>query len=330
MIENWDASIESLRNTAVNHGASVRERANRAMTSRLINHRVNVTVKATPIEENCPLYVGKVNTVVTRSQTRQSKENGIFDESDQNDEQTELNLEEGTDNLETGEILPPVDCCSPINPVTQTNSSTLFAEQQNSEELAPLNSEVSSKTDVDAYEPMPASTEGNNKLLTIRCFAFKYPEVIPVSDKTSKSVIQALLQVFRRMGFPREIQSDKGKSIMSRLTVEFFKKVNIKISKSSIFRPQRNTVERFHRSVKLNLKASCIAAAILLGVKLKGYYNKQTEFSIQTGHNSLASLKNNAGSNVRVRLLFVVLSLKLFNIPVVHVKGKENLNGLLK
>ncbi|GFS97462.1 retrovirus-related Pol polyprotein from transposon 297 [Trichonephila clavipes] len=71
------------------------------------------------IEENCPSYVGKVNTVVTRSQTRQSKENEIFDESDQNDEQTELNLEEGTDNLENGEILPPIDCCSPINPVTQ-------------------------------------------------------------------------------------------------------------------------------------------------------------------------------------------------------------------
>ncbi|GFT43957.1 retrovirus-related Pol polyprotein from transposon 17.6 [Trichonephila clavipes] len=93
------------------------------------------------IEENCPSYVGK---------------------SVQNDEQTELNLEEGTDNLETGEILPPVDCCSPINPVNQINSSTLFAKQQNIEELAPINSDVSSKTDVDAYEPMPASTEGNN------------------------------------------------------------------------------------------------------------------------------------------------------------------------
>ncbi|GFS99794.1 retrovirus-related Pol polyprotein from transposon 17.6 [Trichonephila clavipes] len=97
-----------------------------------------------------PLGSRAVNTVVTRSQTRQSKEKEIFDESDQNDEQTELNLEEGTDNLETGEILPPVDCCSPINPVTQINSSTLFAKQQNSEELAPINSEVSSKTDVDA------------------------------------------------------------------------------------------------------------------------------------------------------------------------------------
>ncbi|GFS65617.1 hypothetical protein TNCV_1924731 [Trichonephila clavipes] len=145
------------------------------------------------IEENCSSDVGKVNTVVTRSQTRQSKENEIFDESDQNDEQTELNLEEGTDNLETGEILPPVYCCSPINPVTQISSSTLFAKQQNCEGFAPINSEVFSKTDVDACEPMPASTEGNNQLTTIRRFASKYPYVIPVSDKTSKFVIHALL-----------------------------------------------------------------------------------------------------------------------------------------
>ncbi|GFT56969.1 retrovirus-related Pol polyprotein from transposon 297 [Trichonephila clavipes] len=71
------------------------------------------------IEKNCPSYVGKVNTLVTRSQTRQSKESEIFDESDQNDEQTELNLEEGTENLENEEILPHVHCCSPINPLTQ-------------------------------------------------------------------------------------------------------------------------------------------------------------------------------------------------------------------
>ncbi|GFW29668.1 retrovirus-related Pol polyprotein from transposon 412 [Trichonephila clavipes] len=51
----------------------------------------------------------------------------MFDESDQKDEQTELNLE---DNLENEEVLPPVDCCSPINSVTQIKSSIFIAEQQ--------------------------------------------------------------------------------------------------------------------------------------------------------------------------------------------------------
>ncbi|GFU71101.1 retrovirus-related Pol polyprotein from transposon 412 [Trichonephila clavipes] len=98
------------------------------------------------IEENYSSHVGKVNTVVTRSQTRQSKENEIFNESDQNDEQTELNLEEVTDNVENEEILPPVDCCSPINPVTQIKSSTFIAEQQKT----CLNNRVSQKRKYEA------------------------------------------------------------------------------------------------------------------------------------------------------------------------------------
>ncbi|GFR33125.1 retrovirus-related Pol polyprotein from transposon 412 [Trichonephila clavata] len=90
------------------------------------------------IKENCSSHVGKVNTVVTRSQTRQGKEKEILRESDQNAEQTELNLEEITDNSENEEILPPVDHCSPINPVTQIKSSTFIAEQRKSKELAPI------------------------------------------------------------------------------------------------------------------------------------------------------------------------------------------------
>ncbi|GFV39553.1 hypothetical protein TNCV_1367941 [Trichonephila clavipes] len=71
-------------------------------------HQRNMTkCKRKGIEENCPSNVGKVNAVVTRSQTRQSTENNIFDESDQN-EQIELNLEEGTEKSENEEILPPV------------------------------------------------------------------------------------------------------------------------------------------------------------------------------------------------------------------------------
>ncbi|GFU32639.1 retrovirus-related Pol polyprotein from transposon 17.6 [Trichonephila clavipes] len=102
------------------------------------------------IEENCPSNVEKVNAVVTRSQTRQSTENNIFDESDQN-EQIELNLEEGTQNSENEEILPLVDCCSPINPVTQIKPSTFIAEQQKSKELAPIIESVKKGNEAD-YE----------------------------------------------------------------------------------------------------------------------------------------------------------------------------------
>ncbi|GFS98428.1 retrovirus-related Pol polyprotein from transposon 17.6 [Trichonephila clavipes] len=99
------------------------------------------------IEENCPSNVEKVNAVVTRSQMRQSTENNIFDESDQN-EQIELNLEEGSENEE---ILPPVDYCSPINPVTQIKPSAFIAEQQKSKVLAPIIESVKKGNEAD-YE----------------------------------------------------------------------------------------------------------------------------------------------------------------------------------
>ncbi|GFU81009.1 transposon Ty3-I Gag-Pol polyprotein [Trichonephila clavipes] len=51
----------------------------------------------------------------------------------------------------------------------------------------------------------------------------KFPEAIPVSDISSVSVTDALLNIFSRMGFPREIQCDQGTSFTSALTTEFLK-----------------------------------------------------------------------------------------------------------
>ncbi|GFR07066.1 retrovirus-related Pol polyprotein from transposon 297 [Trichonephila clavata] len=212
----------------------------------------------------------KQNTFVTLSQMQQFEETNYLIDTEQNSEQIELDrVEEEEVNSENKEILPPVNTYSPISHIIQIQSNTFIATQQKSEELAPIFSEEFIKTNVNACEPMPTSTEGNKEIITIRSLASKYPDAIPVPDKTSKSVIHALLQVFGRMGFPRKIYSDKGKSIMSLLTVEFFKKVSIKMSRCSIFPPQGNSMERFHRSVKRILKASCIDAAILFGVKLK-------------------------------------------------------------
>ncbi|GFY00065.1 retrovirus-related Pol polyprotein from transposon 17.6 [Trichonephila clavipes] len=54
---------------------------------------------------------------------------------------------------------------------------------------------------------------------------------------------------------------DQGTSFMSRLTVKFFNRFGIKVSRSSVYHPQSNPVERFHRTVKRVLKVSCIEAA---------------------------------------------------------------------
>ncbi|KFM62646.1 Pro-Pol polyprotein, partial [Stegodyphus mimosarum] len=63
------------------------------------------------------------------------------------------------------------------------------------------------------------------------------------------------------MGFPKEIQTDRGTSFMSNLGIEFVEKFGIKVSRSSIHHPQSYPVERFHRTVKRILKGLCIEAA---------------------------------------------------------------------
>ncbi|GFS74438.1 retrovirus-related Pol polyprotein from transposon 17.6 [Trichonephila clavipes] len=109
-----------------------------------------------------------------------------------------------------------------------------------------------------AVGPLPVSTKQNRYLITSICVASKYPEAIPVESSTSPNVIDALLSIFSRIGFPREIQSDLGTSFTSELTTTFFNKFGIKVTRSSVNHPQSNAVERVHRTIKRVIKALCV------------------------------------------------------------------------
>ncbi|GFU13569.1 retrovirus-related Pol polyprotein from transposon 412 [Trichonephila clavipes] len=124
--------------------------------------------------------------------------------------------------------------------------------------LVPIISEVFSKINIDAVGPLPVSTKQNRYLITSICVASKYPETIPVESITSPNVIDALLSIFSRIGFPREIQSDLGTSFTSELTTTFFNKFGIKVTRSSVSHPQSNAVERVHRTIKRVIKALCV------------------------------------------------------------------------
>ncbi|GFU14808.1 retrovirus-related Pol polyprotein from transposon 17.6 [Trichonephila clavipes] len=104
--------------------------------------------------------------------------------------------------------------------------------------LVPIISEVFSKINIYAVGPLPVSTKQNRYLITSICVASKYPEAIPVESITSPNVIDALLSIFSRLGFPREIQSDLGTSFTSELTTTFFNKFGIKVTRSSVSHPK--------------------------------------------------------------------------------------------
>ncbi|GBM95241.1 Retrovirus-related Pol polyprotein from transposon 412 [Araneus ventricosus] len=126
--------------------------------------------------------------------------------------------------------------------------------------LVPVIQEVFSKINIDACGPLPETPKGNRYLITAICLTSKYPEAIPVADINSVSVADALLNIFSRIGFPREVQTDQGTSFTSALTSEFFEWFGIEICHSSVYHPQSNPVERFHRTVKRLLRALCLEA----------------------------------------------------------------------
>ncbi|GFY01510.1 retrovirus-related Pol polyprotein from transposon 297 [Trichonephila clavipes] len=126
--------------------------------------------------------------------------------------------------------------------------------------LVPIIQEVFTKLNIDACGPLPITSKGNRYLITAICMSSKFPEAIPVSDISSVSVTDALLNIFSRMGFPREIQCDQGSSFTSALTTKFIERFGILVKHSSVYHPQSNPVERFHRTLKRLLRVLCLDA----------------------------------------------------------------------
>ncbi|GFX25136.1 retrovirus-related Pol polyprotein from transposon 412 [Trichonephila clavipes] len=91
----------------------------------------------------------------------------------------------------------------------------------------------------------------------------RYPDAIPVANLCSTTVVNALLQIFSRIGFPRELQTDQGTSFMSALTTEFLERFGVKVVRSSVYHPQSNPVERMHRTLKRILRVLCGGNSIL-------------------------------------------------------------------
>ncbi|KAF8773121.1 Retrovirus-related Pol polyprotein like [Argiope bruennichi] len=137
-----------------------------------------------------------------------------------------------------------VRCCDHCQQVGKPND-----KKRAPMNLVPIIKEVFGKINVDAVGPLPIAASGKRYLITAMCLASKYPDAVSVSDITSMSIVGALLQIFSRMGFPKEIRYYQGTSFMSELTTEFFERFRVKVVRSSAYHPQSNPVERFHRTL---------------------------------------------------------------------------------
>ncbi|GBN40535.1 Retrovirus-related Pol polyprotein from transposon 412 [Araneus ventricosus] len=126
--------------------------------------------------------------------------------------------------------------------------------------IVPVITEIFKKINIDASGPLPKTPSGNRYIITALCMSSKYPDAIPVANLCSTTIVNALVQIFSRMGFPRELQTDQGTSFMSALTTEFLEKFGVKVVRSSVYHAQSNPVERMHRTLKRILRVMCLEA----------------------------------------------------------------------
>ncbi|XP_077559123.1 uncharacterized protein LOC144174347 [Haemaphysalis longicornis] len=123
--------------------------------------------------------------------------------------------------------------------------------------LVPVITEPFRRLVIDTVGPLPATTSGYRHILTVLCPATKFPEAVPLKELSSVEIVNALLSVFARVGFPAEIQSDQGTVFTSALTTTFLEKCGVKLIHSSVYHPQSNSVEKLHSVMKRVLRAMC-------------------------------------------------------------------------
>lgn len=104
---------------------------------------------------------------------------------------------------------------------------------------------------MDLVGPVVKSARGHQHILVILDYATRYPRAIPLSNTNAKE----LVQVFSRVGIPKEILTDQGTPFMSRVTKELCRLYKISHLRTSVYHPQTDgLVERFNKTLKSMLK----------------------------------------------------------------------------
>ena len=112
---------------------------------------------------------------------------------------------------------------------------------------------------VDIVGPIsPMTDRGHRYVVTMVDYATRYPEAIPLKSIETHRVAEALIEVFTRVGVPREILTDQGAQFTSGVMKEVSRLLSIKQLTTTPYHPACNgLVERFNGSLKQMLKRLC-------------------------------------------------------------------------
>ena len=113
---------------------------------------------------------------------------------------------------------------------------------------------------VDLVGPLPP-VHGYTHLLPCVDRFTRWPEVIPLTNTTTETVVQAfLLGWIARFGVPSSLTSDRGGQFESHLWEHLMKLLGISRIRTTAYHPSTNgLVERFHRQLKASLMSKATA-----------------------------------------------------------------------
>ncbi|CAG2216072.1 unnamed protein product [Mytilus edulis] len=112
---------------------------------------------------------------------------------------------------------------------------------------------------VDIVGPLvPVTDKGNRYILTLVDYATRYPEGVALPSIETERVAEALIDIFCRVGFPREMLTDMGAQFTSNLMSEVSRLISLRQLTTTPYHPMCNgLVERFNGTMKLMLKRLC-------------------------------------------------------------------------
>ena len=123
----------------------------------------------------------------------------------------------------------------------------------------PIMGEPFQRCAIDLVGPIvPASSDGYRYMLVLTDFATKWPEAIPLKSITTHAVAEALLNIFTRVGVPKEILSDRGSQFTGDMMKEVYRLMAVRGLYTTPYHPQCNgACERLNGVLKKMLKRLC-------------------------------------------------------------------------
>ncbi|XP_069992741.1 uncharacterized protein [Penaeus vannamei] len=123
----------------------------------------------------------------------------------------------------------------------------------------PVIQEPFSRVAIDIVGPLsPSSDRGHRYILTLIDCATRYPEAIPLKNIDTITIAESLVDIFSRVGIPREMLSDRGTQFRSDLMSEIHRLLSIKALYTTPYHASCNgMVERLNGVLKSMLKKLC-------------------------------------------------------------------------